>query len=324
MKRFLNAFDRCGISRRGGTGTVIERAGGMFRAKPPCKAPTTRNGMRRRDGLLAAKEAIVQRFGPWTAHNLHLGYDVFTVQPEEEKNALVERYLRILSDFGYSSLRGVRILDLACLEGLYAVELARRGATTVGIEVREANVMKAVFARNALGLKRCSIVQDDVRNLSAGKFGSFDVVICSGILYHLALPDSLRLLEAMYEVTTHLVVINTHVALGNLKENPHDLGELVTVEHGDKSYRGRYYREFPSEWSQEDKLRHLWAALDNDQSFWFTRQSLYDSLFQSGFAAVYENLLDLHIPIEDSDRHFFIATKDSSRGRASQREPRQK
>ena len=51
--------------------------------------------------------------------------------------------------------RGVRVLDLASLEGMYALELARRGADVVAIEGREANVEKARFAaRDARARRR--------------------------------------------------------------------------------------------------------------------------------------------------------------------------
>ena len=57
------------------------------------------------------------------------------------------------------------------------------------MEGREANVAKAQFVKEALGLNRLKFVHDDVRNLGREKYGIFDIVICSGILYHLDSPD---------------------------------------------------------------------------------------------------------------------------------------
>jgi 2-polyprenyl-3-methyl-5-hydroxy-6-metoxy-1,4-benzoquinol methylase len=55
-------------------------------------------------------------------------------------------------------------------------------ATVVGIEGREANIMKAEFARKALGLSNLRFVQSDVRKLSISNIGAFDVVLCWGLL----------------------------------------------------------------------------------------------------------------------------------------------
>ena len=77
---------------------------------------------------------------------------------------------------------GLRILDLACLEGLFSLELAMQGARVVGVEIREGNLTKARFAAEALGVSGVEFVRDDVRNVDAGRYGRFDVILCSGIL----------------------------------------------------------------------------------------------------------------------------------------------
>jgi hypothetical protein len=40
--------------------------------------------------------------------------------------------------------------------------------------------------------------------------------------------------------------------------------------------------------SQEVKDKSLWSALDNANSFWFSRPSLYNILAHTGFTSVYE------------------------------------
>ena len=64
------------------------------------------------------------------------------------------------------------------------------GSEVVGIEGRAASVAKCNFARDAMGFERASFHQDDVRNLSVAKYGMFDIVICSGLLYHLPAHDA--------------------------------------------------------------------------------------------------------------------------------------
>lgn len=123
-----------------------------------------------RSAIEAARDRIVARRGPWTAHSIHLGHNVYTREPE--KNWRVELFGRIMHDFGFPQLAGVRILDLGCLEGLFAIEYARQGAVSVGIEGREANIEKAMFARDVLGLTDCTFVQDDVAISGCVRWGS--------------------------------------------------------------------------------------------------------------------------------------------------------
>ncbi|MBI3796935.1 MAG: methyltransferase domain-containing protein, partial [Deltaproteobacteria bacterium] len=94
-----------------------------------------------------------------------------------------------MQDFLHQPLHNLRVLDLGCLEGMYALEFAQHGAQVLGIEGRLANIEKARFAKRVLGFSNCDFVQDDVRNLSLAKYGDFDVVLCCGILYHLDAPD---------------------------------------------------------------------------------------------------------------------------------------
>ena len=48
----------------------------------------------------------------------------------------------MIQDITQCDFKNLRILDLACLEGHYAIEFALQGATVVGIEGRESNIQK--------------------------------------------------------------------------------------------------------------------------------------------------------------------------------------
>lgn len=229
--------------------------------------------------LQETKQDIVREYGPWTATNLDLGDGVFTMDgaaPRIQPN--IVRFGQAIQDVLDRPLATARILDLACLEGEYALELARQGAEVLGVEGREANIAKARFVKEALKLDRLHLVHDDVRNLSREKYGTFDAVICSGILYHLAAEDQLPFIERLAEVCKRCLIVDTHVA-------PRPSRKLT---HKGTTYAGSVFIEHHRRSSRAERERSLWASLDNQTSFWLTRRSLYNAIILSGFSSVYE------------------------------------
>jgi SAM-dependent methyltransferase len=247
----------------------------------------TRAGLPGADAVEEAKRRLIEEVGPWTTP-VYLGEGVRSCEIEEpSRGTRLRRLLQIVEDVAGGSLDGVRILDLACLEGMVSVELARRGATVLGIEVREGNVARARFAKEVLGLDRLEIAQDDVRNLSREKYGSFDVVLCLGILYHLPAPDVFAFAERIAEVTERFALFDTHVALPESKREL--LGPPLAHHYRGRTYEGRDYREFDPAVSEADRLRWGWSTIDARPSFWPTRGALLDLLTAAGFTSLHES-----------------------------------
>jgi len=210
----------------------------------------------------------------------------------------LKRILQVCSDTIGKPLSQCRVLDLACLEGHYALEFAAHGSEVVGIEGRAASVAKCNFARDALGFGHAVFHQDDVRNLSVAKYGVFDIVICSGLLYHLPAHDAWGLIRAMYEVCVGMVVIDTFVALS----------DRVSVELDGTRYHGHIYGEHGAGDSQEDKARRLWASLDNESSFWFTEPSLMNLFARAGYSSCFDILVPT-MPGNLRDRKTYVVMK---------------
>ena len=74
----------------------------------------------------------------------------------------VARCLKALYPHGFD---GLRVADLACAEGSYAVGLARMGFEVLGIEIRRANYATCCFVKQRVDLPKLSFVQDNVWNL---------------------------------------------------------------------------------------------------------------------------------------------------------------
>jgi SAM-dependent methyltransferase len=248
------------------------------------------------DSIRARRDEVAERYGDWTAHDIRLA-DGLSTRPGGDESQRLRRCLQIAADVTGRPIGELRVLDLGALEGQYAVEFALHGAETVAIEGRKANIEKARVARDALGLENLELRLQDVRDLSREAHGEFDVVLCLGLLYHLDADDVFPFLAALAEVCRGVLILDTHVGLRGSSAHTHDGHE----------YRGVRFVEHDPRASDAQRLRSLWASLDNAESFWPTRASLLRGLARAGFTSV----MTAELPIVDAarDRVTFVALK---------------
>jgi tRNA (mo5U34)-methyltransferase len=112
-------------------------------------------------------------------------------------------------------LSGMSVLDIGSWDGFFAFEAERRGASRVLATDSfcwsgEGWGNKDGFnlVRNVLNSK----VEDldiDILELSPERVGSFDLVLCLGVLYHMR--DPLLALERVFSVTKRQLILDTHV-----------------------------------------------------------------------------------------------------------------
>jgi tRNA (mo5U34)-methyltransferase len=88
--------------------------------------------------------------------------------------------------------RGLRALDLGTRDGLFAFELARRGAEVVAIDYMPKERTGFPVASELLGID-ITYRQENIYNLDPDRDGTFDIVLFLGLLYHL--PDPMRALR---------------------------------------------------------------------------------------------------------------------------------
>jgi ubiquinone/menaquinone biosynthesis C-methylase UbiE len=241
-------------------------------------------------------ERVVAEHGEWTAMAIDLGDGRSTRPPAPDWR--LRRMVQVASDLLDKPLSEARVLDLACLEGQYGIEFALHGGSVVGIEIRDSNIVKARYAQQELGLKDIRFIQDDVRNLSRANLGGFDIVICSGILYHLDVPDVFEFAQRIYEISDRLVVIDTQIALS----------AQVTVSNGGRTYSGLWYKEHDENADRAEKEADLWASIDNVKSFWLSHPSLCNLLSDVGFTSVLR-VENPDMPATAVDRQTYVAIK---------------
>lgn len=218
----------------------------------------------------------------------------------------IEKTVNLFFPESKGGRQNLKVVDLGCLEGGYAVEFAKLGFTVLGIEAREENISKCNFVKGKLNLPLLSFATDNVRNLS--HYGKFDIVLNYGLLYHL--NDPVNFLKVTYESMSDnsLLLIHTHFAperdiryempfinqyfIGPIQKRTklleftynHRLSRIKENE----GYKGRWIREWPTKLNKKEIDKYLWASYDNDKSFWPFRKELTRALHDVGFSHVFE------------------------------------
>jgi len=104
---------------------------------------------------------------------------------------------------------GLRVLDVGTCDGYFAFEMERRGADVTAIDVRSPDQNGFAIAKSILG-SRVEYQQANVYDVKPDTYGTFDIILFLGVLYHLRHP--MLALDRMRQVSrdTTLMFIDTH------------------------------------------------------------------------------------------------------------------
>jgi SAM-dependent methyltransferase len=196
----------------------------------------------------------------------------------------VRRIMQITRDLSLRPFAELRILDLGCGEGVYAIEAGLRGARVVALDARTVRMSRGAACAERHGLQTVQFIQEDVRRISQGMLGSFDVVYFLGLLYHLDALAAFSVLEKVFTLCTRLLIVDTLISL-----TPE-----TRVEWRGGNYQGQRIREHDDGDSEEARKSRVLRSIDNTFSFRFTRESLLRALHDVGFTSV----LECHVPFE--------------------------
>jgi SAM-dependent methyltransferase len=199
-------------------------------------------------------------------------------QAGEANGVKVRRVMQLIQDLSPRPFAELRILDLGCGEGVYAIEAGLRGAQVLAIDARTERLDEGAACARRHGLGNVRFVQDDVRRVSRATHGEFDVVLLLGLLYHL--DDPVPVLERLRDVCARLLVVDTLVSLAPDAEA--------------RGYRGQRVREHADDDPPEVRRGRLLKSIDNATSFRLARESLVRALRDVGFTSV----LECHAPLE--------------------------
>jgi len=157
-------------------------------------------------GKLASEVAKISWF-----HTFNFGNGIVTSGYDNSYKRV--RTLHLPEDLG-----GMTVLDIGSWDGFFAFEAERRGASRVLATDSFCWSGDGWGTKDGFNLARKvlnSKVEDleiDVLDLSPEKVGTFDLVLCLGVLYHMRNP--LLALERVYSVAKHQLILDTHRTFG--------------------------------------------------------------------------------------------------------------
>jgi tRNA (mo5U34)-methyltransferase len=170
----------------------------------------------------------IGRLGPWF-HNLHLPDGTQTC-PDHWLGDFPSFKWGQISPHIPQDLSGWSCLDIGCNAGYYTFELARRGATVLGIDLDDRYLHQARWAAKQFGLEhqvrfrnmqvydlaRYDAASDQewrIGNRQSAVGNCFDLVLFMGVLYHLRYP--MLGLDIVCQRVKRLLVFQTLTAPGD-------------------------------------------------------------------------------------------------------------
>jgi tRNA (mo5U34)-methyltransferase len=170
-------------------------------------------------------------------------------------------------------------IDLACSEGWFSHRMLEWGAQTVtGVDIRPENIHRATLVRDRLGIdpERFALRTSDVFDLDPVQLGTFDVVLCFGLIYHLEDPiGALRITRAL---TRGVCIVESQLT-----------EQVEPIRHGWGT--AGQFMEQPASWAayyEPAQLQesHPVAAHGGVVSFIPNRVALLEAMTAAGFSRV--------------------------------------
>lgn len=117
-------------------------------------------------------------------HSIDLGYGLYTIPMKQGDGNRHRHFWKIVEKYVGQDLRGKTVLDIACNNGVYSLEFARRGAFVRGIDIHKEGHRMAKFVRAVYGLEeRIDFVLMDLFDLPEKP--QYDIVLMLAVIHHL-------------------------------------------------------------------------------------------------------------------------------------------
>jgi tRNA (mo5U34)-methyltransferase len=206
----------------------------------------------------------IEELGQWF-HNLHLP-DGTQTSPHHPFGDFPSFKWQRLASAVPADLRGWSVLDIGCNAGFYSIEMARRGARVLGLDVEPMYLRQARWAARQFELEeQLEFVEGDVYRLLNSR-QQFDLVWFTGVFYHLRYPT--LALDLVRRATGRLMVFQSMTMPGESQEpTPLDL----PLHRRDEMLR--------ESWPKMALVEHRVA--DDDSNWWVPNAPCVEALLRS-------------------------------------------
>ena len=177
---------------------------------------------------------------------------------------------------GTGRLDGMRVLELGPLEAGHSYQLEKLGAEhLLGIEANAEAYLKCLVIKEMLDLRRCHFLLGDVEEFLGQTNETFDMVFCSGILYHM--QDPLSIIQEICRVTDRCFVWSHYYnAEAGDKE-----GQRIRRPIQRAGFAADYY-----ELEYKDRQDGTFWGGNTDRRAWMTQDSMLNSFRHFGLTHV--------------------------------------
>lgn len=192
-------------------------------------------------------------------------------------------------------IRGKTVLELGPLEGGHTYILDRLGAKSItAIEANSRCFIRCLIAKELVGIPSASFLFGDFVPWLEAKQRAFDVVWCTGVLYHMV--DPTRLLELVGRVANQLHIWTHYVPDGDF-DNQAGWAQPIRRVEG-RWVGGRMVEHFVRSYFTQPSTAQYCGGVYQEAA-WLRRSDILSELARLGFDQVvigHEDALHPHGP----------------------------
>ncbi|MCR8641193.1 class I SAM-dependent methyltransferase [Paenibacillus sp. N1-5-1-14] len=191
--------------------------------------------------------------------------------------------------WGMAELGGVtgkKVLELGSFEGAHSYMLEQRGAGSVlAIESNTSSYLKSLITKEVTNLRRVQIMCGDFIEYLRKTTETFDIIIASGVLYHMTNPLELLILmkqrcKKAYIWTHYYDEAHMHLHAPHALKN---YSAAIPIAYED--YTFNYYRH-----SYNEALNmNIFLGGHEVYSHWMSRIDILSALYKTGFYNIRTN-----------------------------------
>jgi hypothetical protein len=190
------------------------------------------------------------------------------------------------------SFHGMNVLELGPLEGMHSYQIAKLGAENlISIEANTVAYLRCLVMKEILAF-RCSYLLGDALKYLEENPRKYDLIFCSGILYHMQNPY--RLIKAIANRTDR-VFLWTHYFDPTLPKGPQFKKKTVDCD-------GVAYDFFEHSYNVDIEKQSFWGG-NHETASWLSKETIVSMFERFGFK------LSIHDDVRTWEiGHHFTAT----------------